>query len=74
MSKKNGKKITTDHLARIINKGFDGQMDYLKEQFGHINKRFDQVDKQFERVDKRLEKVEENVGEVKKVLTDARVL
>ena len=56
------KNVTIDELAVIINKGFDGQMDYLKGQFGQVNERFNQVDKKFERVDKRLEKVEEEVG------------
>jgi len=31
MEKKNGKKITIDGLAVIINKGFDGQMEYMKK-------------------------------------------
>jgi len=43
------KKITIDELAIIINKGFDGQMEYMEKKFNDmdksVNKRFDNVEK-----------------------------
>ena len=30
------KNITTDDLAVIINKGFQGQMDYMEKKFGEV--------------------------------------
>jgi len=76
MLKKNGEKITIDQLAIIINKGFDGQMEYMKKEFEVINKRFDQVatKDQFKSLDTRLNVVEKDVKEIKTVLTDAHVL
>ena len=43
MANKNGKKITIDELAVIINKGFDGQMKYMEKEFELIGKKFVQV-------------------------------
>lgn len=48
------KDITINELAVIINKGFQGQMDYME-------KKFDTIDKRFEAVDKRLNNLEGDV-------------
>ena len=45
----NKKNITIDELAVIINKGFNGQMDYLKENFERIDERFETINEKFEK-------------------------
>jgi hypothetical protein len=70
MAKKNGKKITIDGLAIIINKGFDGQMAYME-------KRFDQFDQKMaskedvKSLDTRLNTIEKDVKYIKENLTSA---
>jgi len=61
MAKKNGKKITIDGLAIIINKGFDGQMEYMKKEFGRINGRFEEVDGRFDTIEKDVKYIKENL-------------
>jgi hypothetical protein len=53
------KDITINELAVIINKGFQGQMDYME-------KKFNEIDKRFEAVDKRLDNLEGDVKFLKK--------
>lgn len=80
MPKKNGIKITMDRLARIINKGFDGQMEYMKKEFGAIDKRFGQIEQkmatkeQVQKLEVKIDKVDERLKKVETVLTDAHVL
>jgi len=70
------KNITIDELAVIINKGFNGQMDYLKENFETINEKFSQVatKTQVQGLEKRLGKVEEDVKYIKENLDEASKL
>ena len=51
------KNITIDKLAEIINKGFDGQMDYLKKNFETTDENFKKVDENFKKVDENFKKV-----------------
>jgi len=44
MVEKNNKNITIDELAVIINKGFNGQMEYMKKEFDRIDGRFGQIE------------------------------
>lgn len=60
------KNITIDELAMIINKGFDGQMDYLKKSFETVNENFAQVATKEE-----LDKVKKNVKYIKENLDEA---
>ena len=77
---KKSKKITIDGLARIIKKGFDGQMDYMKEGFGRIDKRFSQIEQkmatkdQVQNLETKVDKIDERLKNVEKVLNDAHVL
>lgn len=59
------KNITIDELAMIINKGFDGQMDYLKKNFETVNENFAQVATKEE-----LDKVKKDVKYIKENLDD----
>jgi len=63
------KNITIDELAMIINKGFDGQMDYLKKSFETVNENFAQVATKEE-----LDKVKKDVKYIKENVEDARKL
>ncbi|MEK7562383.1 MAG: hypothetical protein AAB509_01745 [Patescibacteria group bacterium] len=58
------KNITIDKLAEIINKGFDGQMDYLKKNFETTDENFKKVDENFKKVDENFKKVDENFKKV----------
>lgn len=63
------KKITIEKLAVIINKGFQGQMDYMEKKFEEINKNFTQV------VSKRdLDEVKKDVKYIKENLKSAAEL
>jgi septal ring factor EnvC (AmiA/AmiB activator) len=62
------KNITTDDLAIIINKGFQGQTDYMDKKFEQVDKKFEQVDRRFEQVDKKFEQVDKKFEQVFKVL------
>jgi len=66
-------KITIEKLAVIINKGFQGQMDYMEKKFSQVASKEDLKEVKKD-LGKRLERVEESLGEVKTVLTDAHVL
>lgn len=59
------KDITINELAVIINKGFQGQMDYMEKKFDAIDKRFEDVDKRFEDVDKKFEDLKKDVNFLK---------
>ena len=81
--KQNGKKITIDDLAVMINSGFNGQMDYMKGQFEIIDKKFESMDERFKHVatkqqvqilETKIDKVDERLKNVETVLTDAHVL
>ncbi|MEK7562100.1 MAG: hypothetical protein AAB509_00260 [Patescibacteria group bacterium] len=74
MAKKNGKKITIDQLAIIINDGFNGQTDYLKEQFGQVNKRFEQVDKRFDAIEKDVKYIKGNLTGVAELEKDVEYI
>ena len=80
MANKNGEKITMDGLARIINKGFNGQMVYMEKRFGQIEQKMatkDQVQKLETRiisVKTKLDTVDERFKKVETVLSDAHVL
>jgi hypothetical protein len=69
MANKNGKKITIDGLAMIINKGFDGQMEYMREEFGKINRRFEGV-----ALKKDLDEIKKDVKYIKENLKSASEL
>lgn len=57
--KKQKEEITTiPELAKMINRGFQNNQDYMDKKFGEIDERFEQVDKRFEQIDKRFDKVE----------------
>jgi len=73
MVNKNGKKITIDGLAMIINKGFDGQMAYMEKRFGQIEEKMATKD-QFNGLDKRLSVVEKDVKYIKENLTGVEEL
>lgn len=76
MANKNGKSVTMDGLARIINKGFDGQMEYMKKEFDRIDKRFEQVatKAQVQKLETKVDKIDERLKKVETVLTGAHVL
>ncbi len=59
MAKKNGKKITINKLAVIINKGFQGQMDYMEKKFAQVATK------------KELDEVKKDVKYIKENLDDA---
>ena len=63
------KKITTDQLAVIINKGFQGQMDYMEKKFEVIDKNFTQVatKKELDEVKKDVKYIKENLDEAGKL-------
>lgn len=63
------KKITIDHLAVIINKGFQGQMDYMEKKFEAIDKNFTQV-----AAKKELDEIRKDVKYIKENVEDARKL
>ena len=54
------KNITTDDLAIIINKGFQGQTDYM-------DKKFEQVDKKFEQVFKVLKVMDDKIDDISSI-------
>lgn len=63
------KKITIEKLAVIINKGFQGQMDYMEKKFEAIDKNFAQVASK-----KELDEVKKDVKYIKDNLDDASKL
>jgi uncharacterized coiled-coil DUF342 family protein len=73
MVRKNGEKITIDDLAIIINKGFDGQMDYMKEEFGKIDGRFAKIEQEMA-TKTELGEVKKDVKYIKENLKDAAEL
>jgi len=74
----NNKEITTEELARMIEKGFDetAKKEKVDSQFGGMNLRFDKVEDRLERIEKlvladhkrRIEKLEEEVKELRELL------
>ena len=70
------KNVTVDELAMIINKGFDGQMGYLKKNFETINEKFEQVASktQVQKLDKKVDAIDERLKRVETTLTEAHVL
>lgn len=58
MKKKNGKKITTDELAVMVEDSLDNQTKLMLNGFDKIN----------EKMDKKFETVNENFGKVFKTL------
>lgn len=69
MADKSDKKITMDGLARIINKGFNGQMEYMKKEFDKLATK-----DQFNGLDKRLSVVEKDVKYIKENLASSAEL
>lgn len=66
------KNVTIDELAVIINKGFDGQMDYLKKNFENINEKFATKDDLKNLVTKQdLNEIKKDVKYIKDNLDDA---
>lgn len=72
MKKKN--QMTTEQLARIIQKGFDGiehrvatkgELESFRED---VNNRFEDMDNRFEGVGRRLDSIENEIREIKIVL------
>lgn len=63
------KNVTIDELAVIINKGFQGQMDYMDKKFEAIDKNFTQVASK-----KELDEVKKDVKYIKENLDDASKL
>jgi len=61
VKKRNTKNITTNHLARMIKRGFDG----VDKDFNKVDKRFNGVNKRFDGVDKRLDNLENGQEEIK---------
>jgi len=49
--------ITIGHLARMVQKGFNG-----------VDQRFDKVDQRFDKVDQRFDKVEDRLETIEKLL------
>ena len=68
MANKNGKKITIDELAVIINKGFDGQMEYMGKEFGEIKKDIKEIKTDLKETIKRTDKLEMRTDYVENVL------
>jgi hypothetical protein len=57
------KDITINELAVIINKGFQGQMDYMEKKFNEIDKRFEAVDKRLDNLEGDVKFLKENAIE-----------
>lgn len=83
MAKQNGKKITMDGLARIINDGFNGQVEYMKKEFlqlaskeelKEVRKDVKEIKIRLTSVETKLDKVDDRLKHVETVLTDAHVL
>ena len=77
MEEKNN--ITTEDLARMIGKGFNGvdkRFDVVDEKFDLVDKRFDRIEDRLESIEKliladhkrRIEKLEDEVKELKGLL------
>lgn len=64
MATKKDKEMTIDELAVIINKGFDGQMDYMKKEFDKLATK-----DQFNSLDKRFSVVERDVEYIRNALS-----
>ncbi|QQG42986.1 MAG: hypothetical protein HYW15_00940 [Candidatus Giovannonibacteria bacterium] len=57
-------KVTTEDLAGMVARGFDGVHNKMDKGFAQVDKRFEQVDKRFEQVDKRFEQVDKRFEQV----------
>ena len=62
------KKITIDKLAEIINKGFDGQMEYMEKRFNKIDGEIKEIKTDLKETIKRTDKLEMRVDYVENVL------
>ncbi len=58
------KKITIEHLATMVSRGFDG----VDKQFEEVAKKSD-MDKCFNKVDERFDRVENRLGKIENILT-----
>lgn len=80
MANKNGKKITIDGLAIIINKGFNGQMAYMEKKFDAIDKRFGQIEQkmvtktEFDEVKKDVKYIKENLKSASELEKDVEYI
>ncbi len=66
MAKKNSKEITINELAIIINKGFDGQMDYMEKRFNKIESEM-ATKKELNEVKKDVKYIKENISDAAKL-------
>lgn len=69
MAKKNGKRITMDQLAIIINDGFNGQMEFIKKEFEKLTTK-----EELGKLDKKVDSMEKDVKYIKENIEDARKL
>lgn len=54
--RKQKEEITTiPELAKMINRGFQNNQDYMDNKFGEIDERFEQIDKRFDKVETKLD-------------------
>lgn len=56
------KKITIEKLAVIINKGFQGQMDYMEKKFAQVASK-----KELDEIKKDVEYIKENLDDAEKL-------
>jgi archaellum component FlaC len=69
-------RITTDELAAMIKKGFDGVDTRFADLTEHVDKRFEEVNEHFERIEKliladhkrRIERLEDEMKDLKSLL------
>jgi len=69
MAKKNKliKNITTDELAVIVNKSFDGQTKLIVDGFDKVNKNFETVNENFKKVFNQLKIMDDKLDDVSSV-------